>query len=137
MIKIRRQPTGRGVTIIAGITTRDMRWVFSGSGNTVVTGSAGTENLGMVDGNDRLEGGRVMAVFANVCRLNMYGTFPGRTHAVVTADAVARNTRVIKNSRNPGRGRVAIIALITGGNMRECLAGRLEAIMTGHAASRQ
>ena len=77
-----------------------------------------------------------MAVFTNARRLDMYRTFSGRTDAVVAADAVAKNTRVIKNCRNPGRGRMAIVALIIGRNMPGRLSGRFDPVVTGNAASR-
>ena len=49
VIEIGWQPAGGGVTIVAGIATGNMRRMFSRSGDTVVTGSASTKDLGMID----------------------------------------------------------------------------------------
>ena len=53
MVEIRRQPGDRRMTVIAVIAARNMRRVFAGCDDTVVTGSAGAEDLGVVDGRHR------------------------------------------------------------------------------------
>jgi hypothetical protein len=49
VIEICRQPAGGGVTVVAGVTAGDMRRMFSRGGDSVVTRSAGTKDLGMID----------------------------------------------------------------------------------------
>ena len=43
VIEIRWRPRNGGMAVIAIVSTRDMRWVFSGRGDTVVAGATGTK----------------------------------------------------------------------------------------------
>mgnify|MGYP003666318956 CR=1 FL=1 len=71
MVEIGGQPAASRVAIVAVVVARDVRWVFAGRGNAVVAGSTGAKHLRVVHGIRRYECTCVMAVFANIRRLNM------------------------------------------------------------------
>lgn len=66
VIEVRRYPASCRVTIVAGIATRDMGRVLSGSCDTIMTGAAGVRNLCVVDRVHGREFVGVVAVFADV-----------------------------------------------------------------------
>ena len=65
----------------------------------------------------------------------MTAVFAGRFRAVVTADAITRDIGVIEIRRYPGHRRVAIVAIVTAGNVGRVFAGRNGAIVTGPAGT--
>ncbi len=85
----------------------------------------------MIDGDCRRPDGIVVAVFADICRLNVRWAFTGRIGAVVASDAVTRNVHVIEVCRQPASRRVTIVAVIAGSDVRRVLAGGRDAVMTG------
>ena len=108
------------------------RALADGSG-TVVAGATGAENLAMIDGRRGSENCRGVAIFANVRRLHMRRVLAGRIRAVMAANTVVGNTRMIENYLRPADRVVAVIAGVTTGNMRRMLAGGNNAIVTGTA----
>lgn len=112
MIKIRGQPADRRMTVVAVVTTRNMRRVLPGRSSSVVTGTAGTENLCVVHRNCRLKRESVVAVFANIARLNVYRALARRSGAVVARYTVAINTGVVESGRQPACRTMAVVALI-------------------------
>jgi len=76
-----------------------------------------------------------MAILADVGRQNVILIFTGRVCTVVTANAIAGDIRMIEIRRHPRHGRVAIIAVVSAGNMRWVLACRDGAVMTGYAST--
>ena len=76
-----------------------------------------------------------MAVLADIGRRDVGRALAGCLGAIVAADAVARNIRMIEVSWNPGHGRVAVIAIIAARDVSRVLAGRRVAVMTGNAGS--
>ena len=96
VIKIRGQPANRGMTVVTVNSTVYMRRGLPGRYHTVMTRSAGSEYLGVIDGEGRLPYVRCMAVFADIGRLNMGERFAGGFNAVVAADTVTGDIDVIK-----------------------------------------
>ena len=89
----------------------------------------------MVNCNCWLESECVMAVFANVARLNVCRALARRSDTVVTRDAVAIDTGMVKSGRQPARRAVAVVALIIARNMGSSFSCCLYAIVTIDAAS--
>jgi len=87
------------MTVIAGIATGDMREILAGGSNAIVTGAATTDHLGVIDRIDRHPDVGVMAVFANIARLNMCEVLTGCVRAIVAISTVVRNVRVIEIRR--------------------------------------
>ena len=84
------------MTVVAGIAAGNMRRMLAGGNHTIVTGAAGSDYLGVIDGGRRYPDRRAMAILADIGRLNVRQVFTSRLGAVMTADAVAKNIYVIK-----------------------------------------
>ncbi len=67
----------------------------------------------MVDDNGGFEHIGAVAVFADVCRLNMDHAFSDCGGAVMAARAIAYDASVVENGRYPPCGAMAVVALIT------------------------
>lgn len=87
------------MAIVAGITTCYVSWGFSGCGYAVMTRATSTDDLGVVNRADRCPDIGVMAVFANIARLNMREILARCICAVVAVNAIIRNIRVIEIRR--------------------------------------
>jgi len=88
----------------------------------------------MVDGVRRQPRDRVMAVFANGCRLYVRRVLPGCVRTVMAIRTVAHNIHVIEIGWNPARCRVAVVAVTATCNMIGVLARCDIAVVTGAAA---
>jgi len=99
MVEVRGQPTDGRMAIIAVVATGDMGWVFSTRRDTVMTRTAGTQHLRMVDCVRGRPNSAVVAVLANIAGLYVCRAFAGGFCAVMAADAVSRNTGVIEIRR--------------------------------------
>jgi len=71
MVKVCWQPAERAVAVVASGAAGDMGWVLAGRNDAIVAGTAGANNLAVIDAHDRHENIGRMAVFAEVRRLNM------------------------------------------------------------------
>lgn len=96
VIEICRQPGDRAVAVIAVVAARYVSRVFAGGGNTVVAGSASTQNLRVIDRNDGNERNRAVAVFANVRRQRVRWGFSGCVRAVMAVAAVTRDAGMVE-----------------------------------------
>ena len=123
------------MTIFTIISTGDVVQALAFGDNAVVASAACAQHLRVVYRVNRRPHIRVMAVFANIGRLNMRGVLASGLRTVVAADAVADYANVVEVRRQPPGRRVAIIAGDAAGNVRGVLAGRRETIMTGTAGT--
>ena len=82
VIERRRNPRVRGMTIIAGITARKMRRMFAGSGCAVMTGEAGTDDLGVIDRVGRDPDDIDVAILADIGGVDMSQVIPECDRAV-------------------------------------------------------
>ena len=73
----------------------------------------------------------VVAIFANICSLNMRGVFANRIVAVVATKTIVDYVRVIKCRRNPASRRMAVITSITAAYVSRMLACSGRAIVAG------
>jgi len=85
--------------------------------HAVVTGRARPQHLGMVNGKNRREHIRGVAVFTHVRSLYVCRVLTGRVCAVMAAKAIARNIHVIEIRRQPRDSAVTVIAVVAAGNM--------------------
>ncbi len=106
-----------------------MRRSFAHRDRTVVAGSARPDNLCVVDRKSRNPNVRVMAILTNVARLNMRQILARRLNTVVAAGAVASDSDVIEVSGQPAGRRMAVIAVITGRDVRQMFTGRGRSVM--------
>lgn len=72
-----------------------------------------------------------MAIFADVCRIDMPVVFPGSVQTVVAGETAARNVGMIKYSRQPLRAVVAVVAIVATDDMSGRLALGSGAVMAG------
>lgn len=135
VVEIGRNPARSCVTVVAIITTDNVVGIFAGSDNAVVAGAATTQHRTVIDRKCRCKGICCMTILARVDRQDVGRILADRVDTVMAGDAVAGDVRMIKNSRRPCRGVVAVIALFTGCDMRRRLAGGLHTVVTGVATT--
>ena len=135
VIEVSGHPGNRRMTVIAIVATRDMRGMFTGSDDTVMAGETRADNLCVIDDVDRLPHNVVVAVLTDIGRIAMCRVLTGCIGAVVAAEAVVRDVRVIEVSRDPRGRRVAVVAIVTARYVRRVLAGRDRTVMAGEAST--
>ena len=84
------------MTVVAIRAAADVRCMFAGRGDAVMAGTAGADDLCVIDGNRRFKQRRAVAVLTDVAGLNMRRALARGCSTVVTADAVVGNAGVIK-----------------------------------------
>jgi hypothetical protein len=102
---------------------------------TVVTRCAGAQHLVVIHRNDRCPDSRAVAILADVGRRRVQRTLAGRVLAVVAADTIAGDIRMIEIRRRPGDRRMAVVAVVTARYMPRVLAGRRRAVMATAAGA--
>ena len=133
VIEICRHPGDRCMTVVAIVTTGNVCRVFSCSDGAVMARHASTDHLRVVNSHRRLPERRAMTIFAGICRLNVRKTLTGCFVAVVAIKTVADDRRVIKNSRQPGRRLVAVVACFTGDDVIRGFASGVQAVVARQA----
>ena len=88
-----------------------------------MTGAAGTQDLRVVNRENRCECRVCVAILANVGCLNVCEVLACGVGPVVTANAVADDIHVTKIRGSEGNGRMTIITIIAGRNVSRILAG--------------
>lgn len=129
MVEVRRRPGNGGMTIIAILAARNVCRMFPYCDDAIVASATGADDLRMVYCKSGYPNRRIVAVFADVRRVNMCRVLAGGVGTVMTACAVAGDIDVIKVCRQPGNRRMAILAIITAANVRRMLASRQRPIM--------
>ena len=71
----------------------------------------------------------VVAIFANVRRLNVRQVLANRVHAVMAINAIASDVQMIEICRQPAHGAVAVIAVVAAGYMRQVFAEGNDAVV--------
>lgn len=90
----------------------------------------------MVHGVRRRPGIAVVAVLADICRLQVRYGLTSSFHSVVTAHAVADDADMVEVGRPPGIGRVAVITGIAAVDMGRVLARGRDAVVARTACSK-
>lgn len=102
------------MAVIAIITACYMRRMLAGRRGAVVTGTACSQDLGVVDRYGRLESGRVVAVFADIGGLNVGRAFASCCRTVVAAHAISDDASMIKYGGKPCAHGMAVVTLVVG-----------------------
>ena len=89
------------MTVVAGVATGDVRRVFAGRRDAVMTGAAGTQHLRVINGEHRREHVGSVAILAHVGRLYMRRAFANGFGAVVAVDAIAGDVHMIEIGWQP------------------------------------
>ena len=122
VIEVGRDPRGRRVAVVAIVTARDVSRVLAGGHRAVMAGEASSDDLRVINHIRRRPCHVVVAVLADVGRIDVRWMLARRRDAVVARDAGVRDRCVIKIGRYPGHRGVAIVAIVTGGNVVRVLA---------------
>lgn len=129
VIEIRWYPAGRRVTVVAVIASIQVSRVLAGCGDAVMTGAAGAEYLGMVNGKHGRENIGRVAVFADIAGLYMRLVLAGGLRAVMAVETATSNVHVIEIRRQPTDRRVTVVAVVAAGDVSRMFAGRRYAVM--------
>lgn len=100
-----------------------------------MTRAAGADDLGMVNGKNGRKHVGVMAILADVARLDVRRILAGCLDTVVAIDAVAGNVDVVEICWYPAGRCVAVVAGVATRNVVWSLSGRRESVVTGATAS--
>jgi len=119
------------MAVIAVIAAIDVCRILAFGDGAIVARVTGTDNLCVIYQVSRREDDVVVAVLADIGRLNMCWVLTCRISAIVTTEAVAGYVNVIEIRRNPGRGCMAVIATVAAIDMRRVLAFRNSAVVAG------
>jgi hypothetical protein len=121
VIEVCRHP-GRGrVAVVATVAAGDVCRVLTDRYCSVMTRRACADDLRMIDAVGRRENRYIVAVLADIARRYMVDILADRVSAIVTADAITSDIVVIKVCRQPGQGRMAIVAIIATRYVRRVL----------------
>jgi len=123
------------VAVITGIAALYMVGWFTQCHATVMAVDTAALNLGMVDPNNRFPAAWGMAGFTEVGAGDVVAWLAGGLTAVMTADAAAGDTAVIKDRISKAVGIVAIVAGITALDMVGRLAGCCITVMAADTAT--
>lgn len=133
VIEVCRDPSVRRVAVVAVVAACDMCRVLALGGHAVMTREACADDLGVVDGIGRRKRHHVVAILANVGRIEVRSILADGLHAVMAAEAIARDGGVVEVRRCP-RGRyMAVVAIVTAGDMRRMFTRCRNAVVAGDA----
>ena len=124
------------MTIVTGFATGYMRRVLATRRDAVMTGSASTDDLCVIDHIHRCPHIGVVAVLADIRCLNVRWVLAGSSHTVMAVTAVVYDVRVVEVGRQPANRRMAVVTVDAARDVRRVLADRGDAIVT-RAASAQ
>lgn len=123
------------VTILTDVARLHMRQVFAGSIQAVVAACAIARNIQMVECR-RSPGDRRVAVVAGIAAGEVRRVLAGCNHAIMTGATGADDLGMVDAKH--GReyvGVMAVLANVTGLNMRKVLANGVHAVMAVNAAT--
>ncbi len=123
------------MTIVTSVATCNVRRMFSSRRITVVTGTAISKNLGVINVEHGRPDIRRVAALANIGRLNMKRPLSCCLDTVVTAGTVSGDIQVIEICGQPTGGTVAIITRNRALNMRRVFTSSSHSIVTACTSS--
>ena len=84
------------MAVVADVAAGNMRGSLAERSDTIVTRAAGPDNLGVIDSHHGHKNIRAVAIFANICCLNMRWVLADRVRAVMTTGTIAGDIHMIK-----------------------------------------
>ena len=100
-----------------------------------MTGEAGANDLRVIDHVGGRERHVVVAILTNIGGIDVRWILARRIGAVMAADAVVGDVRVIEVGRDPRVGRMSVFAVVAAGDVGRVLAFGRVAIMAGEAGA--
>ena len=135
VIKVRGEPAGSGMAVIAIVATGDVRGMLAGGRDAVVARAAGANDLCVIYREYWSKNISRMAVLTHIAGLDMRDRFAGCLDTIVAAEAVINDADVVEVSGPPGIGRVAVITGIAAVDMCGVLAGGRDAVVARAAGT--
>ena len=135
VIKIGRSPGITRMAIVTIVAAGDMGRMLAGGYDAIVAGVAGSDDLRVINGEHWREYVGVVAVFTDICSLNVVLVFACCLHTIVTVDAISGDIQVIEIRRQPSSRRVAVVTSIAAGQMIQVFAAGGNAIVAGSTLS--
>ena len=89
------------MAIVAGIAACDMCWMFACRNDAIMTAVAGTDDLRVVNGEDRRKYVGVVAVLANITGLDVCQVLADGIDTVVAVNTLARDVQMVKSGWQP------------------------------------
>ena len=123
------------MTVVAVSTARNVCRVLAGGNYAVMTGTARTQDLGMVDCKYGCKDIGRVAILADVCCLNVSLVLASGVHAVMAVQAIAGDIHMVEIRRQPTCRRVTIVTVNTARDVVRVLAGGRKTVMTGTAGA--
>ena len=121
-----------GVMAVVTLSRRhEVTRVSSRGDDAIMAERAGANDLRVIDRHYGAPCRCGVAVLANVRRQRMRRVLSSRVRAVMAAYAIACNVGVVEVGRDPRHSRMAVVTIVTAGNVRRMLAGRNRAVVTG------
>jgi len=114
MVEIGGQPPNRRMAVIAICAAANVSRMLASRRHAVMAGTACTQNLSVVDRDDRNERNRAVTVFADVACLHVCRVLASRGSAVMATGAISEKAGVVEIRREPACRTVTIFALIPG-----------------------
>jgi len=130
MVEVRGDPGVRRMAVVAGVAALDMGRMLPGSHGAVVARAASPDNLCVVDGVRRRPDHVVVAILAEVARVDVGGRLARCFDAVMATRTIVDDAGVIEVGREPRGCRVTVIAVVAAADMRRVFAGRDGAVVT-------
>ena len=131
MVEHGRRPGIGRMAIITRVAAGDVTGAFSLSNSVVVTATAYTNHLQMIDLQRRLPCRGAMTVLADIRRIEM-----GRQLVrQVATRARTGDIRMVEHGWRPGIGRMAIITRVTAGDVIRAFTLRNSVVVTGAAGT--
>ena len=92
------------MTVVAAITTGEVRWMFADRSDTVMTRATGSQYLCMVDSKGRCPYIRIVAILTDIGCQNMCGALACCFDTVVATYAISSDVQVIEIRGQPAGG---------------------------------
>ena len=109
--------------------------VLAARRDPVMTGSASTNDLCVIDHICRCPHIGVVAILADICCLDVRAVLASSSNTVMAVAAVVNDIRVVEVGRQPADCRMAVVTIDTARNMRWVFADRGDAIVAGTASA--
>jgi len=132
---ISRSPGGRAMAKATVLRRIEVPRVHPGGRSAIVAGRAGTQDLRVINGSNGRPDICAMAIFADVGRLRVQWTLADRICSVVAADTVVDDVRVVEVGWQPRDSSVAVVTIVTAGDMCGMFADCYHTIMAGAAGA--
>lgn len=124
-----RNPRGRRVAFIAFMNGIEVLGIHARCRVAVMAGRTGAEHFAVIDSGRRGPGRRRMAIFASDTGIDVIEILARGVGAVVAFEAVPGDIYMVEISRYPSHCCMAVIAVITAGDMGRVFTGRDQAVM--------